>query len=73
LSESLASRYTGVLTFRFEATGTRVNFLYELTSDGLKLEQVDNGNIKDAVVVSRDLNPTVLFFTPEEPEADGGQ
>ncbi len=44
-----------------------------MTSDGLKLEQVDNGNIKDAVVVSRDLNPTVLFFTPEEPEADGGQ
>ncbi len=73
LSDSLKSRYTGVLTFRFEATGTRVNFLYELTSDGLKLEQVDDANIEDAVVVSRDLNPTVLFFTPEEPEADGVQ
>lgn len=72
LSDTLRSQYTGVLTFRFEATGTRVHFLYGLTANGLKLEQVDEANITNSVVESRNLSPTVLFFTPET-NADGGR
>lgn len=72
LSDTLKGQYSGVLTFRFEATGTRVHFLYDLNANGLKLEQIDERNIKDSVVMSRNLSPTVLFFTPET-QADGGQ
>lgn len=70
LSDSLKDQYGGVLSFRFEATGARVHFLYDLTANGLKLEQVDESNIRNMVVESRNLSPTVLFFTPET-TADG--
>lgn len=72
LSDDLAERYTGVLTFRFDSTASRVNFLYELSSSGLKLEQIDNSNSKDSLVIARNLNPTVIFLTPETAQADGG-
>ncbi len=72
LSDTLKSQYTGVLSLNFQATGTRVFFLYDLSPDGLKLEQVDEANIHDSVVESRNLSPTILFFTPES-QADGGR
>lgn len=72
LSDDIADRYTGVLTFRFESTASRVNFLYDLSPSGLKLEQIDNSNIKDSLVITRNLNPTVIFLTPEAAQPDGG-
>lgn len=66
LDESLKSDYDGVLSFRFESEPDRVSFLYSLTEKGLKLEFVAETNIKDSLVQSRNLNPIVVFFTPEQ-------
>lgn len=69
IDDTLGSDYDGVLSFRFESAPARVSFLYDLTSKGLKLEFVSESNIKDSVVQARNLNPVVVFFTPEQ----GGQ
>jgi len=71
LSEPLVSAYTGVLSFRFESTGRWIHFLYNLTTQGLKLEQVSDSNIKDSIVLSQNLTPTVVFFTPDTAERGG--
>jgi len=70
LADSLKQDYDGVLTLRFGSTDSRVHFLYALTSTGLKLEPVHASNVKDALVTARNLNPTVLFFTPAAGEED---
>lgn len=72
LSDDLASAYDGVLSFRFDSTEARIHFLYNLTDQGLKLEYVSETNVKDSVVLSRNLNPIVLFFTPAK-SGQGGQ
>jgi hypothetical protein len=64
LSDSLVSNYEGVLTFTFDATKTKASFLYNRTPDGLKLEYVSESNIKDSIVLSQNINQTVVFFTP---------
>jgi len=68
LSESLVSGFTGVLSFRFESSAQWIHFLYILTPQGLKLEQASDSNIKDSIVLSQNLTPTVLFFTPDAAE-----
>lgn len=69
VDESVGGEFDGVLSFRFESSPARVSFLYDLTPKGLKLEFVSESNIKDSVVQARNLNPVVVFFTPEQ----GGQ
>ena len=64
LHQSLTRDWDGVLSFQFDQAPAPVNFLYDLSDQGLRLEQVSSANIKDSVVLSRNLNPTVLFFTP---------
>lgn len=71
LPATLASGFTGVLSFRFDGTGQWIHFLYTLSSQGLKLEQVSESNIKDSTVISQNLSPTVIFFTPGGPSQDG--
>jgi len=71
LSEALVSGFTGVLSFRFESSARWIHFLYTLTPQGLKLEQVSDSNIKDSVVLSQNLTPTVVFFTPDTAERGG--
>lgn len=61
LSKTLSS-YSGVLTFKFDGTSEEINFLYSLTNEGLKLENLDSSSIKDNIVVSRASNPAILFF-----------
>lgn len=85
LSEPLATAYNGVLSFRFDSSPKWVHFLYNLTAGGsaseglersslkgLKLELVSETNITDSVVLSQNLSPTVIFFTPEK-ASRGGQ
>lgn len=62
LSKDLASKYDGVLTFKFDGITDEVNFLYKLANDGLNLESIDELCIKNNFVVTRSSNPTVLFF-----------
>lgn len=62
LSKDFASRYDGVLTFKFDGCSDEINFLYKLTNEGLNLENIDYYSIKDNVVIARASNPTVMFF-----------
>ena len=66
LSPEDSQEYAGVLSFRFSQDSQWIHFLYNISSSGLKLEHVSSTNIKDALVQSRNLTSTVLFFTPEE-------
>lgn len=62
ISDSLKSSYDGILTIRFNGTKKENNFLYKLTSDGLRLEDANSATIKDNVVTKRASSPTVIFF-----------
>ncbi len=64
LPEPLQGSYNGVLSFQFDSNAKWIHFLYNLTPQGLKLEQVSDVNIKDSVVISQNLTPAVVFFTP---------
>ncbi|ULQ60508.1 SH3 domain-containing protein [Brucepastera parasyntrophica] len=66
LNSALAKDYNGVLSFLFDSTGRWVHFLYTIDSQGLRLEQVSESNIRNAVVTARNLTPTILFFRPEK-------
>lgn len=65
LANNLADLYDGALSFRFENTTRWITFLYALDERGLRLENVSDTFIRDSVIQSRNLNPTVIFFTPE--------
>lgn len=62
LSKDFATRYDGVLTFKFDGASDEVNFLYRLTNEGLNLENIDSFSIKDNIVIARVSNPTIMFF-----------
>lgn len=62
LSKELASRYDGVLTFKFDGITDEINFFYKLSNDGLNLENLDAFSIKDNVAVARATSPMILFF-----------
>jgi hypothetical protein len=64
LPADLAPEYQGILSFRFDSSNRWIHFLYSLTPDGLRMEQVSESFITDAVVQTRNLTPTVVFFTP---------
>ncbi len=59
---SWSGDFDGVLSFKFDGSDSWIHFLYQLSSEGLKLEHVLS--VKDALVQSRNLTPTVLFFSP---------
>lgn len=65
LPETLASVYDGVLTFSFDSSPRPVHFLYALGTDGLKLEQVSDSNIRDSLVLAQNMTPIVVFFKPD--------
>jgi len=62
VSQSLASSYDGVLTFKFEGTTDEVNFLYKLESDGLRLEDATNATFNGILVTARSSSPLILYF-----------
>jgi hypothetical protein len=72
LSDSLAPVYDGVLSFKFDSSSAWIHFLYKVSPKGLKLEPVSESNIKDSVVLTQNLTPTVVFFTPDT-AGRGGQ
>ncbi|MCR5614085.1 SH3 domain-containing protein [Treponema sp.] len=61
-SKDLSSRYQGILTFKFDGATDEINFFYNLTNEGLNLENLDAYSIKDNIAQSRAGNPIVLFF-----------
>ena len=74
ISDSVKSVYDGVLTFTFEKeTGSllsarrgateKVNFLYKMTSDGLRLEDTTRAVFEDGIITQRSPSPLVMFFS----------
>ena len=62
ISNSLKVSYDGILSLRFSGMSKDVNFLYKMTSDGLRLEDASRAQISNGVVVSRGPSPLVIFF-----------
>lgn len=62
VSPQLDGQYNGVLTFRFDGTNQNIHFLYTVSSEGVRLEHAVESAIRDAMVVTRSMTPTVLFF-----------
>ncbi|MFP3090113.1 SH3 domain-containing protein [Treponema sp. TIM-1] len=69
LDRSLADRYDGALSFRFDGEGepgTAANFLYTLDALGLRLEYVPPGNVVDTTVTRRAVSPVIIYFYKTE-------
>ncbi len=62
LSRKLKADYQGVLSFKFDGSKEPIDFLYNLSPQGLKLEYLKPKHIEDGVAVTRNLNPVILFF-----------
>jgi hypothetical protein len=64
LSNTLAEQYTGALTFRFtDVTPNRnICFMYDLDSQGLRLEIAPASSIEDVTVTRRAPSPMVMYF-----------
>jgi len=65
LGDSLPPGYTGALSLSFDQSSAPLTFLYTLEDAGLKLEYVSESLVRDSVVESRSLTPTVIFFSPD--------
>jgi hypothetical protein len=68
LTPSFEERYNGACTVYFTGFGgeTAVHFMYNLDSQGLRLELVPNYCIEDGVVTRRDSAPILLYFFRDE-------
>ncbi len=65
ISKKIKSKYDGVLSFKFEKNPKAISFMYEISSEGLRLEAVEKANIEDNTVMRRSLSPVILFFAAE--------
>ncbi len=66
LGDTLPKDYTGALSLSFDQAPSPLTFLYVLEATGLKLEFVPESLVRDSVVESRSLTPTVIYFSPEQ-------
>ncbi|MDR0473417.1 MAG: SH3 domain-containing protein [Treponema sp.] len=66
LEPSLAERYTGAFSFRFAGEAAPVRFMYNLDSQGFRLEFVPESSLEDTLVSRRASSPTVLYFFKDE-------
>ncbi|MEL3908829.1 MAG: SH3 domain-containing protein [Treponemataceae bacterium] len=56
------SHYNSVLSFYFDGLADSVDFLANLTEQGLHMEYVEKKNIVESIVESRNKQPVVMFF-----------
>lgn len=66
LSKNLQSSYDGVVTFKFEASSSEVNFLYKLEDGGLRLEDTSSAVFKGNQVTSRSASPVIIYFKKKQ-------
>ncbi len=62
LSDSLEREFDGVLTLQFENSNDEFNVLYQIESNGIRFELIDNYTIEDEIVTERSSTPIVMFF-----------
>jgi hypothetical protein len=65
ISDSLAERYTGAFTMRFDGIGgmeTQTNFIYGLDSQSLRIEFAPQTSLDGLTIVRRASTPQVIYF-----------
>lgn len=67
-TKNILQDFDGVISFAFNDRKDEVNFFYTVNATGLKMENIDNANIKNELVSARSRNPLVLFFSSEGTE-----
>jgi hypothetical protein len=70
LSPSLQEQYNGAFSLHFNAVGgsiAKVNFIYMLDTQGLRIEYVPMDNLDGLIVSRRSMSPLVIYFFRKEP------
>ena len=62
IDASLSPQYDGVLSFSFEGMKAKVNFLYKIEADGIRLEDAAEARFEGNTLVRRGASPLVIFF-----------
>ena len=62
IDELLSPQYDGVLSFSFEGMKAKVNFLYKIESNGIRLEDAAEARFEGNTLVRRGSSPLVIFF-----------
>ena len=62
IDELLSPQYDGVLSFSFEGMKAKVNFLYKIEADGIRLEDAAEARFEGNTLVRRGASPLVIFF-----------
>ena len=62
IDASLSPQYDGVLSFSFEGMKAKVNFLYKIESNGIRLEDAAEACFEGNTLVRRGVSPLVIFF-----------
>ncbi len=62
IDELLSPQYDGVLSFSFEGMKAKVNFLYKIEANGIRLEDAAEARFEGNTLVRRGASPLVIFF-----------
>ena len=62
IDELLSPQYDGVLSFSFEGMKAKVNFLYKIEANGIRLEDAAEARFDGNTLVRRGASPLVIFF-----------
>ena len=62
IDASLSPQYDGVLSFSFEGMKAKVNFLYKIEANGIRLEDAAEARFEGNTLVRRGASPLVIFF-----------
>ena len=62
IDELLSPQYDGVLSFSFEGMKAKVNFLYKIEANGIRLEDASEARFEGNTLVRRGASPLVIFF-----------
>jgi hypothetical protein len=76
LSYALSDRYLGAFTLRFDGIGgaaVDVDFLYNLDSQGIRIEHVPQTSLDGVTVVRRASSPLVIYFFKTERSAPAAE
>ncbi|MCR4790198.1 MAG: SH3 domain-containing protein [Treponemataceae bacterium] len=62
ISNGLKAEYDGVISFKFETNAKKLNFLYKIEADGIRLEDAQKARYKGKLIQEKSSNPVVIFF-----------
>ncbi|MGP1588187.1 MAG: SH3 domain-containing protein [Treponemataceae bacterium] len=62
ISNSVKKDFDGVITFKFEKSDGKINFLYKIEENGIRLEDAQKARYNGKLILERSSNPVVMFF-----------